>query len=112
MQMQQKAAILHDVSSMLAELLRLPMLDGSLSTERKFVATLDEGVKHALQGKQYDAAGMWLHGKLMSSSEEGQQVDRALLIKELSGVAKFITVPRARAEAPCRGVGPLCNRSL
>lgn len=33
------------------------MMDGSLRTERKFIATLEEGVKRALQGKQYDAAG-------------------------------------------------------
>ncbi|CAN0391751.1 unnamed protein product, partial [Ectocarpus fasciculatus] len=67
-----------------------------LDEERKFIAGLDAGLKHAMQGGQYDAAGMWLHTKLMSTSEESQQVDRTAIIEELSSVAKFINVAKGQ----------------
>lgn len=85
----QKLALLQEVSRMFAELLKLAILDGNMETERHFIASLDAGLQHAMQGRQCDTAGMWMHTKLLSTSEESQQVDRAAIIKELSAVASL-----------------------
>ena len=73
----QKAALMFKIRHMVTELVRLSTLDPSLSEERRFVADLDAGLEHSILGGQLDTAAVWLHGKLLSSSEEGQQVDRA-----------------------------------
>ncbi|CAN0409831.1 unnamed protein product, partial [Pylaiella littoralis] len=39
---------------------------------------------------QLGIAAVWFHDKMMSSSEEGQQVDRARIVKELSHISKFM----------------------
>ena len=79
----QKAALMFKTRHMVTELVRLSTLDPSLSEERRFVADLDAGLKHSILRGQLDTAAVWLHGKLLSSSEEGQQVDRARIVKEL-----------------------------
>ena len=68
----QKAALLFEIRHMVTELVRLSTLDPSLSEERRFVADLDTGLEHSiLGGGQLDTAAVRLHGKLLSSSEEG-----------------------------------------
>ena len=42
---------------------------------------------------------MRLHGKLLSSSEEGQQVDRARIVEELSNVSKSMGGAKHRADS-------------
>ena len=86
----QKAALMFEIRHMVTELVRLSTLDPLLSEERRFVADLDAGLEHSILGVQLDTAAVWLHGKLLSSSEEGQQVDRARIVKELSNVSKFM----------------------
>ena len=79
----QKAALMFEIRHMVTELVRLSTLDPSLSEKRRFVADLDAGLEHSILGGQLDTAAVGLHGKLLSSSEEGQQVDQ-----ELSNVSK------------------------
>ena len=79
-----------EIRHMVTELVRLSTLDPSLSEERRFVADLDAGLEQSTLGGQLDTAAVWLHGKLLSSSEEGQQVDRARIIKKLLNVSKFM----------------------
>ncbi|CAN0461434.1 unnamed protein product [Ascophyllum nodosum] len=79
-----------EIRHMVTELVRLLTLDPLLSEERRFVADLDAGLEYSILGGQLDTAAVCLHGKLLSSSEEGQQVDRARNVKELSNVSKFM----------------------
>ena len=95
----QKAAIMFEIRHMDTELVRLSMLDPSLSEERRFVADLDAGLEHSILGGQLDTAAVWLHGKLLSSSEEGQQVDRARILKEISNVSKFMGGAKTRVDS-------------
>ena len=85
----QKAALMFEIHHMVTELVRLSTLDPSLSEEQRFVADLDAGLEHSILGGQLDTAAVWLHGKLLSFSEEGQQIDRARVVKEFSNVSKF-----------------------
>ncbi|CAN0446353.1 unnamed protein product [Ascophyllum nodosum] len=91
---------------MVTELVRLSTLDPSLSEERRFVADLDAGLEHSILGGQLDTAAVWLHGKLLSSSEEGQQVDRARIVKELSNVSKFMGGAKHRVDSVVPWGGP------
>ena len=95
----QEAALMFDICHMVTELVRLSTLDPSLSEERRFVADLDAGLEHSILGGQLDTAAVWLHGKLLSSSEEGQQVDRARTVKELSNVSKFMGGAKKRVDS-------------
>ena len=95
----QKAALMFEIRHMVTELVRLSTLDPSLSKERRFVADLDAGLEHSILGGQLDTAAVWLHGKLLSSSEEGQQVDRARIVKELSNVSKFMGGAKNRVDS-------------
>ena len=83
----QKTALIFEIRHMVTDLVRLSTLDPSLLEERRFVADLDAGIEHSILGGQLDTAAVWLHSKLLSSSEEGQQVDRARIVKELSNVS-------------------------
>ena len=85
----QKAALMFEIRHIYTELLRLSTLDPSHSEERHFVADLDAGLEHSILGGQLDTTAVWFHGKL-SFSEEGQQVDRARIVKELPNVSKFM----------------------
>ena len=96
----QKAALMFVIRHMVTELVRLSTLDPLLSEERRFVADLDAGLEHSILGGQLDTAAVWLHDKLLSPSEEGQQVDRARIVKELSNVSKYLV--HERGKAPCR----------
>ena len=95
----QKAALMFEIRHMVTELVRLSTLDPSLSEERRFVADLDAGLEHSILGGQLDTAAVWLHGKLLSSAEEGQQVDRARIVKELSNVSKFMGRTKHRVDS-------------
>ena len=96
----QKAALMFEIRHMVTKLVRLSTLDPSLSEERRFVADLNAGLEHSILGGQLDTAAVWLHGKLLSSSEEGQQVDRARIIKELSNnVSKFMGGAKKRVDS-------------
>ena len=94
----QKAALMFEIRHMVTELVRLSTLDPLLSEERRFVADLDAGLEHSILGGQLDTATVWLHGKLLSSSEERQQVDRARIVKELSNVSKFMGGAKHRVD--------------
>ena len=83
---------------MVTELVRLSTLDPLLSEERRFVAAHDAGLEHSILGGQLDTAAVWLHGKLLSSLEEGQQADRARIVKELSNVSKFVGGAKHRVD--------------
>ena len=95
----QKAALMFEIRHMVTELLRLSTLDPSLSEERHFVADLDAGLEHSILGGQLDTTAVWFHGKLLSFSEEGQQVDRARIVKELSNVSKFMGGAKHRVDS-------------
>ena len=82
------------------------MVDPSLPEERRFVADLDAGLKHSILGGQLDTAAVWLHGKLLSSSEEGQQVDRARIVKELQNISKFMCGAKHRVDSVVPWGGP------
>ena len=94
----QQAALMFEIRHMVTELLRLSTLEPTLSEERRFVADLDAGLEHSILGGQLDTAAVWLHGKLLSSSEEGHQVDRARIVKELSNVSKFMGGAKHRVD--------------
>ena len=94
----QKAALMFEIRHMVTELVRLSTLDPLLSEERRFVANLDAGLEHSILGGQLYTAAVWLHGKLLSSSEEGQQVDRAGIVKGLSNVSKFMGGAKHRVD--------------
>ena len=102
----QKTALMFEIRHMVAELVRLSTLDPSLSEERRFVADLDAGLEHSVLGGQLDIAAVWLHGKLLSSSEEGQQVDRARIVKELSNISKFMGGAKHRVDSVVPWGGP------
>ena len=87
-----------EIGHMVTELVRLSTLDPSLSEERRFVADIDAGLEHSILGGQLDTAPLWLHGKLLSSSKEGQQVDRTRIVKELSNVSKFMGEAKHRVD--------------
>ena len=95
-----------EIRHMVAELVRLSTLDPSLSEERRFVADLDAGLEHSILGGQLDTAAVWLHGKLLSSSEEGQQVDRARIVKELPNISKFMGGAKHRVDSVVPWGGP------
>ena len=102
----QKTALMFEIRHMVAELVRLSTLDPSLSEERRFVADLDAGLEHSILGGQLDTAAVWFHGKLLSSSEEGQQVDRARTVKELSNISKFMGGAKHRVDSVVTWGGP------
>ena len=94
----QKAALMFEIRHMVTELVQLSTLGPLLSEERRFVAELDAGLEHSILGGQLDTAAVWLHGKLLSSSEEGQQVDRARIVKERSNISKFMGGAKHRVD--------------
>ena len=102
----QKAALMFEICHMVTELVRLSTLDPSLSEERCFVADLDAGLEYSILEGQLDTAAVWLHGILLSSSEEGQQVDRARIVKELSNVSKFMSGAKHRVDSVVPWGGP------
>ena len=102
----QKTALMFEIHHMVAELVRLSTLDPSLSEERRFVADLDAGLEHSILGGQLDTAAVWLHGKLLGSSEEGQQVDRARIVKELPNISKFMGGAKHRVDSVVPWGGP------
>ena len=102
----QKAALMFEIRHMVTDLVRLSTLDPSLSEERRFVADLDAGLEHSILGGQLNTAAVWLHGKLLSSSEEGQQVDRARIVKELSNVSKVMGGAKHRVDSVVPWGGP------
>lgn len=93
----EKHVRLQEIQRTLAELERLLALDPSLKEEKVFVNILVVGLQTAMRGGQIDAAAVWVHDKLMSTTEEGQQTDRAQIVKELSSIAKFLTGPKHAA---------------
>ncbi|CAM9836514.1 unnamed protein product [Pylaiella littoralis] len=54
------------------------------------MADLEAGLDHSMMTGQLGIAAVCFHDKMMSSSEEGQQVDRARIVKELSYISKFM----------------------
>lgn len=86
----QKLVVLQDIRSLDTNLMWLAQLDPSLGEEQRFMADLDAGLEHGMLGGQLDTTAVWFHSKLMSSSEEGQQVDRARIANELSNISKFM----------------------
>lgn len=73
----QQISTINDIRTTVDELLRLTQLDLLLDM-------------HSVLTSQLSTAAVWFHGKMMSSSEEGHQVDRAKIVKELSHIAKFM----------------------
>ena len=102
----QKTTLMFEIRHMVAELVRLSTPDPSLSEERRFVADLDAGLELSILGGQLDTAAVWLYGKLLSSSEEGQQVDRARIVKELSNISKFMGGAKHRVDSVVPWGGP------
>ena len=49
-----------------------------------------EGVNYSLERGQPVVTAMWLQDKLKTESEEGDMVDRAAIIRELTSVGKFL----------------------
>ncbi|CAB1098769.1 unnamed protein product [Ectocarpus sp. CCAP 1310/34] len=89
-----------EIQRVLAELERLLALDTSLVEEKVFVHNLVVGLETAVRSNQIDSGAVWVHDKLMSTTEEGQKTDRDQKVKELSSISKFLTGPKRAA--PCR----------
>lgn len=93
----EKHVRLQEIQRTLAELERLLALDPSLTEEKAFVNILVVGLQVAVQSNQIDAAAVWTHDKMMSTTEEGQQTDRGQIVKELSSISKFLSGPKHSA---------------
>lgn len=89
-----KMSFIQGIYATVRELLRLAQLDPDLDEERLFMATLEVGLEHCLLGQNWNAAAVWVHNKLLSTSEQGLRVDTAQVVKELAGVTKFLGGPR------------------
>lgn len=102
---QQYGYMIH-VQTLLVELERLARLHDQFVRERAFMATLNPGVAHSMKAGKPAVAALWLQDKLMSESEEGNMVDRAKLVKELSNVNKFLGNDKLNGTAGASWSGP------
>ncbi|CAM9518787.1 unnamed protein product, partial [Pylaiella littoralis] len=87
---QRKLDLLHEIRVLVSELLRLAQLDPDLHEERTFVANLQAGLEHCMMAGRADAVAIYVHNRLMSSSEESRQVDMGQITLEVADIKKFL----------------------
>ena len=96
----QKRSLLVGIYHTVQELVNLAQMAPDLDHERRFMAKLQAGLEHCLLGNKLDTAAVWVHNKLMSTTEQGSRVDMDEVDKEIAGVTKFLGGPRSGGDTP------------